>query len=107
MEYEVCEVVVIGPDADWLADLARTLLTNHLIACAHIVNVRSIHRSGGKNHDQPQARAAMHTRRSRVTAIVDHVERAHPNDKPSAIVTPITDGNPAYLQWVRNQTRIQ
>ena len=105
--YEVCEVVVTGPDADWLAGLAQNLLTNRLIACAHIVDVRSIHRSGGQIHDRPQASAAMHTRRSRVAAIVDHVEEAYPDDTPSVIVTPITDGNPAYLQWVRNRTKIQ
>src|SRR5437763_3632689 len=33
MTDEVCEVVITGPDADWLADFTRRLVESRLAAC--------------------------------------------------------------------------
>jgi len=54
--------------------------------------------------DETEARVALHTRRSLVSAIVDRAHRDHPYDVPCVIAMPIVDGNPAYVDWVLRET---
>jgi hypothetical protein len=64
-----------------------------------------IYRPQGEVHDHVQSRAALHTRRGNVLAIVERVNRDHPDAAPCIIALPIADGDNAYMQWVRNQAR--
>jgi periplasmic divalent cation tolerance protein len=105
MTDDVCEVVITGPDADWLAGFTRQLVADRLCACGHnITAIRSIYRWQDAIHDETEARVALHTRRALVEAIVDRVNRDHPYDVPCVIATPIVGGNPAYVQWILDQT---
>ena len=58
----------------------------------------------GQIHDRAEGRAALHTHRSLIPAIVELAAAAHPYDVPSISVRPIHDGSPAYLAWIREQT---
>jgi hypothetical protein len=60
---------------------------------------------GGAIADEPEARVALHTRRSLVPAIVERAEGLHPYDIPCVIAMSLTGGNPAYLRWVVEETR--
>lgn len=102
---EVCEVVVTGPDATWLAAWTRELVEARLAACGHLLpGVRSVYRWQGEIEDEPEARVALHTRRSLVPAIVARADADHPYDVPCVLALPVADGNPAYLQWVLDET---
>jgi periplasmic divalent cation tolerance protein len=104
---EVCEVVITAPDADWLVGFTRTLVADRLCACGHtIAAVRSIYRWQGSVHDEGEARVALHTRRGLVPEIVERTNRDHPYDVPCVIATPVVGGNPAYVQWVLDETRV-
>lgn len=106
MDVECCEVVVTGPDADWLAGLTRTLVEERLAACGHhLAPIRSVYRWQGAVHDEAEARVALHTRRSLVPAVVARTGELHPYDVPCVIALPLVDGNPAYLRWVADETR--
>ncbi|HEY0699463.1 MAG TPA: divalent-cation tolerance protein CutA [Micromonospora sp.] len=103
---EVCEVIVTGPDVEWLAGFTRRLVQERLAACGHtIATIRSIYRWQGEVHDEGEARVALHTRRGLVPEIVEFVRREHPYDVPCVISLPVGDGNPAYLKWVVEETR--
>jgi periplasmic divalent cation tolerance protein len=105
MNDEVCEVVITGPSKEWVATFTRQLVDDHLAACGHIIiEIRSIYRWEGSVHDEPEARVALHTRRSLVSAIVDRANRDHPYDVPCVIALPIVDGNHAYVDWVLRET---
>jgi periplasmic divalent cation tolerance protein len=104
MNDEVCEVVLTGPSQKWVVAFTRQLVDDRLAACGHILPVRSIYRWEGSVHDETEARVALHTRRSLVPAIVDRANRDHPYDVPCVIALPIVDGNPAYVDWVLNET---
>lgn len=105
MDEECCEVVVTAADADWLASLTRTLVEERLAACGHQLDViRSVYRWEGVVHDEPEARVALHTRRSLVPAIVARTQVVHPYDVPCVIAMPLVGGNPAYLRWVAQET---
>ena len=106
MDEEYCEVVVTAEDADWLAGFTRTLVEERLAACGHHVTaIRSVYRWQGEVHDEPEARVALHTRRSLVPVIVARTQQLHPYDVPCVIALPLVDGNPAYLRWIAEETR--
>ena len=106
MDEEYCEVVVTGPDAEWLAGFTRTLVEERLAACGHnLAGVRSIYRWDGAVQDEQEARVALHTRRSLVPAIVERTAELHPYDVPCVIALPVVGGHPDYLDWVVRETR--
>jgi periplasmic divalent cation tolerance protein len=102
---EICEVVVTADDADWLAGFTRRLVEDRLAACGHhITAIRSVYRWQGVVHDEPEARVALHTRVALVPKIVQRADRDHPYDVPCVMAVPIVAGNPAYVQWVLDET---
>lgn len=58
----------------------------------------------GQVYDKPEARLALHTRRSLVPAIIKRTNREHPYEVPCVVATDFT-GNPMYLEWVLDETR--
>jgi periplasmic divalent cation tolerance protein len=105
VDEEFCEGVITAADADWLAGFTRTLVEERLAACGHqIAAIRSVYRWEGAVHDEPEARVALHTRRSLVEAITTRADELHPYDVPCVIALPLVGGNPAYLQWIAEET---
>jgi periplasmic divalent cation tolerance protein len=106
MTTELAEVIITAADADWLAEFTRRLVEDRLAACGqNIASIRSIYRWDGAVQDDPEARVALHTRMELVDAIVERANAEHPYDVPCVIALPIDQGNPAYLQWVEQETR--
>ena len=104
-EREVCEVIITGGDADWLTDFTRRLVEARLAACGHISTpIRSIYRWAGAVRDEPEARVALHTRRSLVPRIVRRTDEEHAYEVPCVIAVPIVAGNPDYTQWILDST---
>jgi periplasmic divalent cation tolerance protein len=105
VDEEFCEVVVTAADAEQLARLTRTLVEERLAACGHqIAAIRSVYRWQGMVHDEPEARVALHTRRSLVDAVTARVVELHPYDVPCVIALPLVGGNPDYLAWIAAET---
>ena len=106
MADDVCEIVVTGSDAEWLSGYTRTLVEERLVACGHrFAAIRSVYRWEGAVHDEPEARVALHTRRSLVPEVVARTAELHPYDVPCVIALPLVGGNPEYLRWVVRETR--
>ena len=102
---EICEVVVTADDAEWLAGFTRRLVEDRLAACGHhITPIRSVYRWKGTVHDEPEARVALHTRVDLVPTIVERAGRDHPYEVPCVIALPVVAANPAYRQWVLDET---
>ncbi|WP_306210673.1 divalent-cation tolerance protein CutA [Actinoplanes sp. RD1] len=106
MSEDVCEVIVTAAGAEWLAAFTRRLVEDRLAACGQqVTSIRSIYRWEGAVHDEPEARVALHTRASLVPEIVARADAEHPYDVPCVFALPVLGGNPAYLEWVREETR--
>ena len=106
MSDDCCEVVVTAADADWLAGFTRRLVSDRLAACGHVVErIRSVYRWDGAVQDEPEARVALHTRTALVPEIVARADAEHPYEVPCVLALPVAAGNPAYLDWVRAETR--
>ncbi|MDM4720351.1 divalent-cation tolerance protein CutA [Micromonospora sp. WMMA1363] len=105
MTTDICEVVITAPDADWLANFTHRLVDDRIAACGHnIAAIRSIYRWKGNTYDEGEARVALHTRVALVPTIVERADQEHPYEVPCVIATPVIAGNPAYLQWVLDET---
>jgi periplasmic divalent cation tolerance protein len=99
------EVVITADDADWLLEFTRTLVESRLVACGHnIAPIRAIYRWEGKVYDETQARVGLHTCANRVSEIIARADRDHPDRVPCVIAVPVVDGQPEYLQWIRDET---
>ena len=106
MTEDCCEVVITAADADWLAGYTRRLVADRLAACGHVVErVRSIYRWDGEVQDEGEARVALHTRTALVPEIVARTGAEHPYEVPCVLALPVAAGNPAYLDWIRAETR--
>ncbi|SDZ00207.1 divalent cation tolerance protein [Geodermatophilus africanus] len=106
MVEDVCEIVVTGSDSEWLSGYTRTLVEERLVACGHqLAAIRSVYRWEGVVHDEPEARVALHTRRSLVPEVVARTSELHPYDVPCVIAVPLVGGHPDYLRWVVRETR--
>jgi periplasmic divalent cation tolerance protein len=106
MTDDICEVVITAADSSWLAAFTRRLVEDRLAACGQeVAAIRSIYRWDGAVHDDPEARVTLHTRQSLVDRIVARADAEHPYEVPCVLALPIVAGNPAYLEWVRRETR--
>jgi periplasmic divalent cation tolerance protein len=84
----------------------RGLVEQRLCASGHVVNrIRSIYRWQGEIEDRPEAHVALHTRAGLVPAIVDQTNARHPYVVPCVVATTIAAVNPAYRQWILDQTQ--
>lgn len=103
---EICEVVITAPDAQWLREFTRHLVSERLAACGHnLSEIRSIYRWEGSVQDEAEARVMLHTKQTLVAEIIEATRQAHPYEVPCVLSTPITDANPDYFDWVCAETR--
>jgi periplasmic divalent cation tolerance protein len=61
--------------------------------------------NGSGIEDRPEAHVALHTRASLVSAVVDQTNARHPYVVPCVVATTIVAANPAYRQWILDQTQ--
>lgn len=100
-DVELCEVVITAPDPGWLREFGRNLVRARLASNVHnFAPVQSTYRWDDEVHDRTEGRAALHTRRSLIPAIVERARVEHPYEVPSVSARPIIDGGSAYLQWI-------
>jgi len=102
---DLCEVIITAPDSGWLLDFTRRLVDERLCAAAHnFTPVTSVYPWAGAVHQRQEGRASLHTRVDLVPATVRLAEHRHPYQVPSISTRPINNGNPTYLQWIRDET---
>jgi periplasmic divalent cation tolerance protein len=97
-------VLVTAPDAEAGGRLARTLVEEHLAACANLVpGVRSIYRWEGRVQEDAEVLLVIKTTAGREAALCQRVSSLHPYDLPEVLALPAVGGSDAYQQWVRRE----
>jgi periplasmic divalent cation tolerance protein len=100
----VIVLTTLPADADGAA-FARDLVEERLAACVNLSSpMESIYRWDGNVESETERQLVIKTSRDRVVALWDRVRELHPYDMPEFLVTPIVDGNDAYLRWVAEST---
>lgn len=88
--------------------IAIDLVDRRIVACAQIGGpVRSVYRWQGKVEFAEEWVVDCKTTSQQVEATKQAITELHPYDVPEIIVVPITDGSPAYLEWMQEQTKFE
>lgn len=85
--------------------LAQTLLSEKLAACVNLIpQVTSLYYWQGKMEESQEVQLVIKTRRTMFGVLQERLLALHPYEVPEILGLPILCGNPAYLQWVQEQT---
>ena len=89
------------PNAEIAGKIANQVVEQQLAACANILpGVRSIYRWEGKVESADEVMAVFKLAAPRYAEFEDKIRSVHPYEVPEIIAFPISNGLPAYLQWV-------
>jgi periplasmic divalent cation tolerance protein len=102
---DICVVLTTAPDQATAETLARTLVDEHLIACATLLpGATSIYRWKGAVTHEPEIQLLLKTRRELLTALSTRLHALHPYEVPEVLVLDATAGSAPYLDWILSST---
>jgi periplasmic divalent cation tolerance protein len=102
---EYVQVQVAVDDRDKAAELAKSVVSARLAACAQIVGpITSTYRWKGRVETAEEFLLLMKTTRERSEELTEHVRREHPYETPEIISLPVESGLGAYLRWIDEET---
>ncbi|MTJ80741.1 MAG: divalent-cation tolerance protein CutA [Telmatospirillum sp.] len=94
-----------APDRATAAAIARTLVEEHLVACANILDgVLSLYRWEGRLAEEPEAVMIVKTQSVRAGEVTERIRALHPYQCPCVVALPVTGGNPDFLSWIADET---
>ena len=102
---EKCVVVTTTLSGEEKAhDLARRLVESRLCACVHCLPVHSTYRWRGQVETAAEYVLQCKTTRVLADRLQQTMAELHSYEVPEITVTPILDGAPSYLAWIREET---
>ncbi|HEY95653.1 MAG TPA: divalent-cation tolerance protein CutA [Dehalococcoidia bacterium] len=104
MEY--CSIYVTAGSEKEAAGIGRTLIEEKLAACVNILPVTSIYRWEDTIEQEPEVVMFVKTRASLADEVTERIKSLHSYEVPCIVVLPIKQGNPDYLQWIDESTRL-
>lgn len=94
------------PDDATARELAGRVVEEKLAACVNIVpGLTSVYEWQGRVETDPETLLIIKTAGDRVDALTERLASIHPYDVPEVIALPIEAGLPAYLKWLKDETR--
>lgn len=88
------------------AHLGKFLVEKRLAACVNIIDgMISMYWWQGKAQEDQEVILIAKTRKSHVPELIETVKAHHSYDCPCIIELPIQSGNPAFLQWIEEETQ--
>ena len=95
-------VYVTFPDRATAEATVRTAVERRLAACGNALpGVRSIYRWKGTVETADEVLVFFKTTEGSLPAVRRFILDSHPYEVPEIVATPVVEGNPAYLDWVR------
>lgn len=98
------EVTTTVGSEDEAVRLAQTIVGERLAACVQFWPIRSTYHWQGKIESATEFRLSFKTRPTLVPALIRAIRSLHAYELPEIIATPISDGLPQYLDWIRTET---
>ncbi|MCC7634332.1 divalent-cation tolerance protein CutA [Stenotrophomonas rhizophila] len=94
------------PDAATATRLAHALVEERLAACVtRLDGAHSTYRWHGEINEDHEVQLLIKTTGGRLDAAIARVQALHPYELPECIAVETHAGLPAYLDWIRAQTR--
>jgi periplasmic divalent cation tolerance protein len=98
-------VVMTTVDSEGLArTLGEKLLEARLAACVQEIRISSRYRWEGALQCDAEILLLIKTSTASAAAAMRCVERHHSYEVPEILAIPVTDGLPAYLQWLARES---
>ena len=93
------------PDAQTAERIARTLVEERVAACVNRVEgVTSTYRWQGRIQNDAEVMLLIKTTRERFPRLRERLLELGPYTMPELVALDITDGSPAYLDWIARET---
>ncbi len=85
--------------------IGRALIDSRLAACVNLLpGMTSMFHWEGRVEQATECVLIAKTRADLVPRLTDKVRELHGYDCPCVVAVPITDGNPAFLDWIARET---
>lgn len=93
------------PDEQSARAASRHLVEQRLAACVTLLPAaQSVYRWQNAIEEAAEVVLMIKTVRSRYVELEQALKTLHPYDVPEIVALPMTDGLPAYLEWIGQQT---
>jgi len=107
MSNDILLVFTNLPDAQSAKKLAQQLVESRAAACVNqLAPCSSTYRWQGNIESATEVPLLIKTTRLAYPRLEKLIREAHPYELPEIIAVSLTDGLPAYLDWVANETKI-
>ena len=98
-------VITTVPDENLAVKLTESLLQQRLAACVHRLPAgQSTYWWQGKLESAAEITLLIKTTQLRYAELETAIRRLHSYDVPEIVALPVSDGLPAYLNWIRDET---
>lgn len=105
MDFVSVYVTSAGPDE--AKRIAVEIVGERLAACANILpNMESVYWWDGKLQNDSETVLLLKTRKELADAVIRRVKELHSYSVPCAVALPIVEGNPDYLDWIKEETKV-
>ena len=92
--------------AEEAARIAESAVTERLAACANVLGtIQSVYYWQGKLQKDQEIALILKTTQTRAADLVMRIKSLHSYQCPAVVVLPITDGNDAFLTWIRSEVQ--
>ncbi|SCA55162.1 Divalent-cation tolerance protein CutA [Candidatus Terasakiella magnetica] len=86
--------------------IGKQLLTERLVACINILPaIQSLYWWNDEIQDDSETAFFAKTTEDKVDQIIKRIGELHSYDCPCVVALPIEKGNPAFLDWIVEQTK--
>ena len=97
---------VTFPDRATADASVRIAVERRLAACGNVLpGVRSVYRWQGAIDTADEVLVLFKTTEGNLASIRQCILDSHPYEVPEIVATPLVEGNPAYLDWVRESCK--
>ncbi|MEE8505723.1 MAG: divalent-cation tolerance protein CutA [Kiloniellales bacterium] len=98
-------IYITAADAEEAKALGRALVEARLAACANVLpGIVPIFWWEGEVQEGSEAALIAKTRTDLVEQVIELVKERHSYDCPCVVALPIEKGNPAFLDWIAEET---
>jgi periplasmic divalent cation tolerance protein len=98
-------IYITASTDDEARTIARALVEERLAACANILGqIKSVYWWEGELQEDGEVALIVKSTAALVPRIVERVKALHSYDCPCVVALPIGSGNPAFLDWIGEET---
>jgi periplasmic divalent cation tolerance protein len=96
--------VTVGSRHEGL-DIGKSLVESRLVACANVLPewISSVYRWKGSVKQDEECVLVAKTHVALMDRVIEAVKKLHSYECPCVIALPISEGNPDYLAWIKDQ----